>query len=112
MTALETAKQSAQAADSKKGEDIIILDLKDVSTIADYFVILSAQSEPHLKAIRNEIEAKLKKLHVGVRGIDGFPQSQWIVMDLGDVLVHIFDKDLREFYSLEKLWGDAPRIDW
>jgi ribosome-associated protein len=112
MTPLQIARSCAQAADNKKGEDILVLDLREISSVADFFVIISGQSEPHLKAIRNEIEDKLKKEGVSAKGIDGFPQSQWVVMDYIDVLVHVFAKDQREFYALERLWGDAKRIDW
>jgi ribosome-associated protein len=89
------------------------LDLRGLSTFTDFFVICSATSEPHLKAIAGEIETRLKEDH-GIRAaaIDGFPGSQWIVLDYLQVVVHVFHRDKREFYSLEDLWGDAPRIDW
>lgn len=76
-------------------------------------MICSATSEPHLKAIAGELEARLKEDH-GVRAvaIDGFPASQWIVLDYLQVVVHVFHRDKRAFYSLEDLWGDAPRIKW
>ncbi len=112
MTSLEIALHCARFSDSKKGEEIVVLDLTKTSTVSDYFVIVSGQSEPHLKAIRNEIEGKLKEKGVTPRGIDGFPQSQWVVMDYTDVLVHVFAREQREFYSLERLWGDSPRLDW
>ncbi len=76
-------------------------------------MICSATSEPQLKAIANEIETHLREDHV-IRAvaIDGFPASQWIVLDYLQVVVHIFHRDKRAFYSLEDLWGDAPRVDW
>lgn len=76
-------------------------------------MICSATSEPHLKAIAGELEARLKKDH-GLRAvaIDGFPASQWIVLDYLQVVVHVFHREKRAFYSLEDLWGDAPRIKW
>lgn len=111
MTSLELARLCARHADHRKGEDIQILDISAISSVADYFVIISGQSEPHLKAIRNEIEEQLKKERISPRSIDGFPQSQWVVMDYNDVLVHIFAAAQREFYALERLWGDAPRVD-
>ena len=76
-------------------------------------MICSATSEPQLKAIANEIETRLKEDH-GLRAtaVDGFPASQWIVLDYLQVVVHIFHRDKRAFYSLEDLWGDAPRVDW
>ena len=112
MNSLQIARLCAQAADQRKGENILVLDLREISSVADYFVIISGTSEPHLKAIRNEIESSLKEQNVRAQGIDGFPQSQWVVMDYLDVMVHIFARDRREFYSLERLWGDARRIEW
>ena len=90
-----------------------MLDLRSISTFTDFFVICSASSEPQLKAIAGEIEARLKKEH-GVRAVavDGFPASQWIVLDYLQVVVHVFHRDKREFYSLEDLWGDAPQLAW
>jgi ribosome-associated protein len=90
-----------------------VLDLRDLSTFTDFFVICSAGSEPQLKAIANEIETRLREDHaVRAVAIDGFPASQWIVLDYLQVVVHIFHRDKREFYSLEDLWGDAPRLEW
>lgn len=90
-----------------------MLDLREISTFTDFFVICSASSEPQIKAIAGEIEAGLKRDH-GVHpvAVDGFPASQWIVLDYLQVVVHIFHRDKREFYSLESLWGDATRLQW
>lgn len=112
MTSLQLAQLCAEAADNRKGEDISVLDLRKISSVADFFVIVSGTSEPHLKAIRNEIEHRLKEKSISPKGIDGFPQSQWVVMDYIDVMVHIFNKGQREFYALERLWGDAQLIEW
>ena len=89
----------------------MVLDLRGISTFTDFFVICSATSEPHLKAIAGEIETRLRENH-GIRAvaIDGFPASQWIVLDYLQVVVHVFHQDKRAFYSLEDLWGDAPRV--
>ncbi len=91
----------------------MILDLAGISSFTDFFVICSATSEPQLKAIANEIEMRLKEDH-GLRAsaVDGFPASQWIVLDYLEVVIHIFHRDKRGFYSLEDLWGDAPRVAW
>ena len=90
-----------------------MLDLRTISTFTDFFVICSATSEPQLKAIANEIETRLKEDHrIRPVAIDGFPASQWIVLDYLQVVVHVFHRDKRAFYSLEDLWGDAPRLDW
>ncbi len=89
------------------------MDLRAISTFTDFFVICSATSEPQLKAIQNEIETRLREDHsIRPVAIDGFPASQWIVLDYLQVVVHIFHRDKRAFYSLEDLWGDAPLIGW
>jgi len=90
-----------------------VLDVRGISTFTDFFVICSATSDPQLKAIANEIQTRLKEDY-GVRAVamDGFPASQWIVLDYLQVVVHIFHRDKRAFYSLEDLWGDAPRVEW
>jgi len=87
--------------------------LRAVSTFTNFFVICSATSEPQLNAIANEIETRLREDHsIRPVAIDGFPASQWIVLDYLQVVVHIFHRDKRAFYSLEDLWGDAPRLEW
>ena len=91
----------------------MVLDLEGISSFTDYFVICSGTSEPHLKAISGEIEERLKEEH-GIRAVsvDGFPASQWIVLDYLQVIVHVFRQEKREFYSLEDLWSDARRVEW
>jgi len=90
-----------------------VLDLRGISTFTDFFVICSATSEPQLKAIASEIETRLKEERATrPAAIDGFPASQWMVLDYLQVVVHVFHRDKRAFYSLEDLWGDAPRIKW
>ncbi|MDQ6807817.1 MAG: ribosome silencing factor [Verrucomicrobiota bacterium] len=90
-----------------------MLDLRGISSFTDFFVLCSGTSEPHLKAIAGDIEARLKQ-DDGIRPVamDGFPASQWIVLDYMQVIVHVFHRDKRAFYSLEDLWGDAPRLAW
>ena len=100
-------------ASNKKAEDIVVLDLRAISTFTDFFVICSATSEPQLKAIANEVETQLREHHsIRPVAIDGFPASQWMVLDFLQVGVHIFHRDKRAFYSLEDLWGDASVVRW
>ncbi|HEY4271276.1 MAG TPA: ribosome silencing factor [Candidatus Udaeobacter sp.] len=107
------AKSCAELASSKKAEDIVVLDLRGISTFTDFFVICSGASEPQLKAIANEIETRLREDYsLRPVAVDGFPASQWMVLDYLQVVVHIFHRDKRAFYSLEDLWGDAPRLEW
>ncbi len=110
---LELAGEVARLADGKLGEDIVILDLRGISSIADYFVICSGTSKPHLRAVRDEIKEKLRDTRGrSPRSVDGQVDSQWTVLDYGDVMVHVFHPERRMFFSLEDLWGDAPRIAW
>lgn len=87
------------------------MDLRGISTFTDFFVICTGASEPQLKAIAGEITETMRKKHsVGPLGVDGFPLSQWVVVDFGSVNVHLFHPSKRELYRLEDLWNDAPRL--
>ena len=110
---LELAKTAAKYADDKQAEEIVVLDLQGISTITDFFVICSGSSKPHLKAIQREIREKLKDEHetAPISAADGKPESEWIVLDYGDVIVHVFHSEKREHFALEDLWGDAPRVE-
>jgi ribosome-associated protein len=95
----------------KKAEDIVVIDLRKLSSFTEFFVVCSGASEPQLKAIVNDLKDRLLKEHkVKSIGTDGFPLSQWIVADYGDVVVHVFHKNKRDLYRLEDLWNDAPRL--
>lgn len=108
---LDLARQCVWAAQEKKALDPIILDLRNISTITDYLVICSAQSEPQIKAIANGVEQVLKEgFERQPLAVDGFPTSQWIVIDYGDVMFHIFHEQKRPVYALEDLWSDAPQV--
>jgi ribosome-associated protein len=110
-TATELARLIADAADRKKAEDVVVLDLRGISTFTDFYVICSGSSEPQLKAIVEEIQDVLRKeADVRARRVDGFPYSQWVVADFGDVIVHVFHESKRQHYALEDLWSDAPRL--
>ncbi len=107
----QLARLCAEAAADKKAEDIAILDFEGISTFTDYFVICSGTSEPQLKAIASSIrEAVGEKLGRSPSSEDGSPISQWIIIDYGDVIVHLFHGDKRELYRLEDLWSDAKRL--
>lgn len=113
MTDGETlARACAEAAADKKAEDIIVLNMQGISSFTDFFVICSGASEPQLKAIASSIrENAREKLDRRPSSEDGFPSSQWVVLDYGDVIIHIFQNEKREFYALETLWRDAPRLE-
>src|ERR1700746_1475155 len=98
-------------ADNKKAEDIEILDVRELSSVTDYFVIASGTSEPHLRAIVDEIKDRLREDHqVRPKAVDGTFHAAWVVLDFFDVIVHVMRQDVRERYDLEALWGDAPRV--
>jgi ribosome-associated protein len=106
------ARACAAAAADKKAENVVALDRRGISSFTDFFVICSGSSEPQLKAIASSIREKCREeLDRKPASQDGFPISQWIVLDYGDVIVHLFHSEKREFYDLENLWSDARRLE-
>ena len=111
MDSRKLALLCRELADNKKAEDIVILDVRKLSSVTDYFVIASGTSEPHLRAIVDEITDRLREDHdVRPKAVDGTLQAAWVVLDYFDVIVHVMREDVRERYDLEALWGDAPRV--
>ena len=110
LSTLQIALLAAEAADSKKSFDILVLDLRGLTSIADYFVICSAGSTTQVDAIADGIDHALAQEGCRPSHIEGKPSSTWVLMDYGDVVVHIFDEPARSYFSLERLWGDAPGI--
>lgn len=100
-----------KAADDKKAHDVIALDLKGVSLVADYFVICSGNSDTQVLAISNEIRKQADKLNVTVKGIEGENTARWVLIDLGDIVVHVFHREEREYYNIEKIWSDAKVVE-
>ena len=107
---LEDAQLCAEAADNKKAFDIIVLDLRGLTYITDYFVICSGSNTSQVSAISDWIGQTLAETGVHPSHIEGQAESSWVLMDYGDVVVHIFDEQTRAYYALEKLWGDAARV--
>ncbi len=111
MDSKKLALLCRELADNKKAEHISILDVRELSSVTDFFVIASGTSEPHLRAIMNEIMDGLRDEHdLRPRAVDGALQTAWIVLDYFDVIIHVMRQDIREKYDLETLWGDAPRV--
>jgi ribosome-associated protein len=111
MDARKLALRCRELADAKKAEHIVILDLRQLSSVTDYFVIATGASEPHLRAILEEITEKLRaECGLRPRATDGALRTNWVVLDYEDVIVHVMRQETREFYGLETLWGDAPRV--
>jgi ribosome-associated protein len=96
---------------NKKGYDVRILDLRDIVSFADYFIICSADSDTQVKAIADEIDKSLRDEGLKCWHKEGYRALSWVLLDYVDVVVHIFKKEIREFYNLERLWGDAPIIE-
>ncbi|MFZ7101855.1 MAG: ribosome silencing factor [Peptococcaceae bacterium] len=112
MESINLVKYVAEAADDKKAQNIKVLDLTEVSTITDYFVICTGSSATQTKAIADNIEEKLEK-NQSIRLLrrEGYQQGNWILLDYGSVVVHIFKPEEREFYNIERLWGDARLLE-
>ena len=110
--ALTIAQTCAKYANEIQAENVVILDLKGISTITDYFVICTGTSTPHLNAIRRDVRDKTaEEIKEQPRSIEGDSGSRWLVIDYVDVIVHIFHSDMRSVYALEDLWSDAPRVE-
>ena len=105
-------KMSVKASQAKKAEEIVVLDLQGISSFTDYFVIMQGNSKRQNIAIYENIEKELKADSVRPLSVEGRKNAEWILMDYGSFIIHIFSKEAREYYLLEKLWGDAPRSDY
>lgn len=111
MDSKKLALLCQELADNRKAENIVVLDVRELSSVTDYFVIASGTSEPHLRAIVDEITTELREEHdVRPRAVDGTLHAAWVVLDYFDVIVHVMRQDVRERYDLETLWGDAPAV--
>lgn len=104
------AIRAAQAALQKKAVDLIVLDLSGLTIIADYFVICSGESTTQVKAVAEFIEQEFAKKGLKLLGMEGLDYGHWVLLDYGDVIVHVFERETRDYYSLEKLWMDANTL--
>ena len=105
-------KLCEEIAYDRKAENIVRIDLKEVAAVSDYFILCTATSEPHIRAIAERIQrGVLEKLKMKPLHVDGSPESRWIIVDYGMVMVHIMTEDSRSLYQLEDLWSDAPKTD-
>lgn len=108
----DLARQIAQSAYDVKAEDLVVLDLRKFSSFTDYFIIASGRSDRQVQAIADRIQEDLKKKGVRPLGIEGYAQGHWILADFGSVVAHLFFTETRDFYGIEKLWSDAPPIQF
>lgn len=111
MTILEKVKLAANALDEKKAEDIKIIDISEISTIGDYFLIATGDNQRLVHALCNEVEEKLGKEKIIPKNIEGFQNGNWVLMDYEDFIIHIFDKESRNFYNLDRIWKDGKYIE-
>ncbi|MBN2786550.1 MAG: ribosome silencing factor [Pontiellaceae bacterium] len=107
----DVIKEIVTFLDDRKAEEVIVLDLRQHANIADYFIVATGANKPHLKALFDGLQRTFKD-H-GYKGFQkaGVPESGWMIFDYQGIMVHVFERELREFYDLEKLWKDAPRVD-
>ena len=110
---MDLARIAAQAADDKQGSDIVVLNVGDVLAITELFVVTSASNAPQVRTIANEISARIREqLGMSPLHSEGVGEQQWILLDYGDVVVHIFAEESRRFYEIERLYTDVPVVDW
>lgn len=107
----EMARIAYHALEDKKGEDIKIIDIAGVSVVADYFLIASGSSESQIRAMVDNVEEELEKAGYQVKQREGYGSGNWVLLDFGDIIVHVFDRENRLFYDLERIWRDGKNID-
>jgi ribosome-associated protein len=111
LTSVELARLCATVAVAHKAEEPVILQVTEVASFTDYFVILSGRSTRHVQAVAEHIERALHERQLRLMGVEGLAEGHWVLLDAGDVVVHIFYHPVRGFYDLEGLWADAPQVD-
>ncbi len=111
-SALERACLCAQRAVENKASKVLVLDMRKMTPLYDFFVLANGSSRRQIHTITEEVDAAMRSLGDHRLGIEGYEASKWVVQDYGDILVHVFDPETREYYALEELWADAPHVDW
>ena len=111
MTSKELAKIAVNALDDKKGEDITIIDISEISVLADYFIIAGGSNRSQIQAMADNVDECVSKNGGTLKQIEGYDAGNWVLLDFQDIIVHIFDKENRLFYDLERIWRDGKLID-
>lgn len=111
MTSKELTKLAIEALEDKKAEDIQVIDISEVSVIADYFIIANGTNRSQIQALSDNVEEALGRAGTPARQIEGYNTANWVLLDFGDVIVHVFDKENRLFYDLERIWRDGKKVD-
>lgn len=112
MSGRERAILFAREASRFKALDLVLLDVSELSSFAEYFIICSGKSSRQVQGVADNVEGSLKDRRIKPLGVEGRREGHWILMDYGDVIIHIFYEPVRYFYDLESLWADAPRLEW
>jgi ribosome-associated protein len=112
LSSLERACLCARVASEHKARDVVVLDLRGLTDLYDYFVLATGLSRRQIHTITEEVDSALQEQGDLRLSVEGYESSKWVVQDYGDVVVHVFNPDTRLYYSLEDLWADAPRVDW
>ena len=112
MNSLELAGRAARLLDDKKAQRINVIKIEDISSIADYFVIATGTSSTHVRSLADEVEEKLKAEEALQPRVEGYRSKSWILLDYGNVVVHVFTQEARDFYDLDRLWADGAKVDW
>ncbi|MFK2824436.1 ribosome silencing factor [Bacillus sp. B190/17] len=107
----EILQRVAAAADDKRAENIVVLNMQGISLMADYFMICHGNSDKQVQAIAREVKEQAEELGYQIKRMEGFDEARWVLIDLGDIIAHVFHRDERLYYNLERLWGDAPELD-
>lgn len=108
---MSVVRRIVEACEDVKGKDVAVLDVRRVSDVSDYFVVVSARSDRQVQGITNRVIEELSQIDVQPISVEGYDDAQWVLMDFGDVVLHVFYEPVRDFYDIESLWIRAPRLD-
>lgn len=112
ITPRQLALLAAEVCDEKKAKEILVLDVRKITTISDYFIVCSTSNERQARAIADEMRVRMKGLGKREMGVEGIDDARWVLQDFGDIVLHIFHESQREFYDIEGLWADAKQVRW
>ena len=112
ITPRQLALLAAEVCDEKKAKEIIVLDVRKITSISDYFIVCSTSNERQARAIAEDLRMRLKDMGKREMGVEGLEDARWVLQDFGDIVLHIFHESQREFYDIEGLWADAKQVRW